>query len=190
MTPKNQNYRMPGEWEKHTCCWMQWPHDNPNFKSYAEIPSWSHFDIEKGRVAWANVANAITNFEPVKMIVHPDNIINAKKLLNEKVEIHKFINDDAWARDSGAIFLLNKENKLGGIDWEFNGWGKFFPYDSDNKIAKFMIENADATYFKNNMILEGGSIHTDGDGTLLTTEQCLLNKIEIQIFQKKKLKRI
>ena len=176
MTPKNQNYRMPGEWEKHTCCWMQWPHDNPNFKSYAEIPSWSHFDIEKGRVAWANVANAITNFEPVKMIVHPDNIINAKKLLNEKVEIHKFINDDAWARDSGAIFLLNKENKLGGIDWEFNGWGKFFPYDSDNKIAKFMIKNADATYFKNNMILEGGSIHTDGDGTLLTTEQCLLNK--------------
>jgi len=176
MTPKYQNYRMPGEWEKHTCCWMQWPHDNPNFKSYAEIPSWSHFDIEKGRVAWANVANAITNFEPVKMIVHPDNIINAKKLLNEKVEIHKFINDDAWARDSGAIFLLNKENKLGGIDWEFNGWGKFFPYDSDNKIAKFMIENADATYFKNNMILEGGSIHTDGDGTLLTTEQCLLNK--------------
>jgi agmatine deiminase len=176
MTPKNQNYRMPGEWEKHTCCWMQWPHDNPNFKSYAKIPSWSHFDIEKGRVAWANVANAITNFEPVKMIVHPDNIINAKKLLNEKVEIHKFINDDAWARDSGAIFLLNKENKLGGIDWEFNGWGKFFPYDSDNKIAKFMIENADATYFKNNMILEGGSIHTDGDGTLLTTEQCLLNK--------------
>ena len=176
MTPKDQNYRMPGEWEKHTCCWMQWPHDNPNFKSYAAIPSWSHFDIEKGRIAWANVANAITNFEPVKMIVHPDNIINAKKLLNEKVEIHKFINDDAWARDSGAIFLLNKEKKLGGIDWEFNGWGKFFPYDSDNRIAKFMIKNADATYFKNNMILEGGSIHTDGDGTLLTTEQCLLNK--------------
>ena len=176
MTPKDQNYRMPGEWEKHACCWMQWPHVNPEFKSYAAVPSWTHFDIEKGRIAWANVANAITNFEPVKMIVHPDNIVNAKKLLNEKVKIHKFINDDAWARDSGAIFLLNKEKKLGGIDWEFNGWGKFFPYDSDNKIAKFMIENADATYFKNNMILEGGSIHTDGDGTLLTTEQCLLNK--------------
>ena len=176
MTPKDQNYKMPGEWEKHECCWMQWPHDNPEFKSYAEVPSWAHFDIEKGRIAWANVANAISNFEPVKMIVHPNNIVNAKKLLNEKVKIHKFINDDAWARDSGAIFLLNKEKKLGGIDWEFNGWGKFFPYDSDNKIAKFMIENADATYFKNNMILEGGSIHTDGDGTLLTTEQCLLNK--------------
>jgi len=176
MTPKDQNYRMPGEWESHACCWMQWPHDNPNFKSYAEVPSWSHFDIGKGRIAWANVANAISNFEPVKMIVHPDNIINAKKLLNEKVEILSFVNDDGWARDSGAIFLLNKEKKLGGTDWEFNGWGKFSPYDADNKIAKFMIENTEATYFKNNMILEGGSIHTDGDGTLLTTEQCLLNK--------------
>ena len=176
MTPKDKNYKMPAEWEKHKCCWMQWPHNNPNFNSYAEVPSWSHFDIEKGRIAWANVANAISNFEPVKMIVHPDNIVNAKKLLNEKVEILNFINDDAWARDSGAIFLLNKEKKLGGVDWEFNGWGKFSPYDSDNKIAKFMIENANATYFKNDMILEGGSIHTDGEGTLLTTEQCLLNK--------------
>jgi agmatine deiminase len=140
------------------------------------VPTWSHFDIEKGRIAWANVANAISNFEQVKMIVHPNNIASASKSLNEKVEIHNFINDDAWARDSGAIFLLNKEKKLGGVDWEFNGWGKFSPYDSDNKIAKFMIEEAKATYFKNDMILEGGSIHTDGDGTLLTTEQCLLNK--------------
>jgi len=176
MTPKDKNYIMPAEWEQHECCWMQWPHNNPEFNSYAEVPTWSHFDIEKGRMAWANVANAISNFEQVKMIVHPNNIASASKLLNEKVEIHNFINDDAWARDSGAIFLLNKEKKLGGVDWEFNGWGKFSPYDSDNKIAKFMIEEAKATYFKNDMILEGGSIHTDGEGTLLTTEQCLLNK--------------
>ena len=92
------------------------------------------------------------------------------------MEIVEFINDDGWARDSGAIFLLNQDNKLGGVDWEFNGWGKFSPYDSDNKIAKFMIEETGATYFKNNMILEGGSIHVDGEGTLITTEQCLLNK--------------
>jgi len=176
MTPKDKNYIMPAEWEQHKCCWMQWPHDNPEFNSYAEVPTWSHFDIEKGRIAWSNVANAISNFEQVKMIVHPNNIVHSSKLLNEKVEILSFVNDDAWARDSGAIFLLNKEKKLGGVDWEFNGWGKFSPYDSDNKIAKFMIEEAKATYFKNDMILEGGSIHTDGEGTLLTTEQCLLNK--------------
>ena len=175
-SPKENNYHMPAEWEQHECCWMQWPHDNPEFNSYAKVPTWSHFDIEKGRIAWANVANSISNFESVKMIVHPDNITNASKLLNEKIEILKFVNDDAWARDSGAIFLLNNEKKLGGIDWEFNGWGKFSPYDSDNKIARFMIEHSSATYFKSDMILEGGSIHVDGEGTLITTEQCLLNK--------------
>ena len=176
MTPKEENYRMPAEWEHHECCWMQWPYENPKLSNYKEIPTWSHFDFEKGRSAWAKVAKVISKFEKVKMIVHPKNINNAKKLLDPKIEIIEFNIDDCWARDSGAIFLLNNENKLGGVDWEFNGWGKFSPYDSDNKIARFMIEHSSATYFKSDMILEGGSIHVDGNGTLITTEQCLLNK--------------
>ncbi len=176
MTPKEENYRMPAEWEHHECCWMQWPYENPKLSNYKEIPTWSHFDFEKGRLAWAKVAKVISKFEKVKMIVHPKNINNAKKLLDPKIEIIEFNIDDCWARDSGAIFLLNNENKLGGVDWEFNGWGKFSPYDSDNKIARFMIEHSSATYFKSDMILEGGSIHVDGNGTLITTEQCLLNK--------------
>tara|TARA_B100000475_G_scaffold197953_1_gene177787 strand:+ start:89 stop:1132 length:1044 start_codon:yes stop_codon:yes gene_type:complete len=175
-TPKEKKFYMPPEWHPHTCCWMQWPYNNPKHDGYGTVPSWSHFDFDKGRLAWSNVANSIAKFEKVKMIVHPDEISKAKKLLNSEIEIIQLKIDDCWARDSGAIFLLNKENKLGGIDWEFNGWGKFKPFDSDNKVAKFMIENSSATYFKNNMILEGGSIHVDGEGTLLTTEQCLLNK--------------
>ena len=175
-TPKEKKFYMPPEWYPHTCCWMQWPYNNPNHDGYGTVPSWSHFDFDKGRLAWSNVANSIAKFEKVKMIVHPDEISKAKKLLNSEIEIIQLKIDDCWARDSGAIFLINKENKLVGIDWEFNGWGKFKPFDSDNKVAKFMIQNSSATYFKNNMILEGGSIHVDGEGTLLTTEQCLLNK--------------
>ena len=175
-TPKEKNYYMPAEWYHHECCWMQWPYENPDHNGYESIPSWSNFDFDKGRLAWANVANSITKFENVKMIVHPQNIANAKKLLDSSVEIIETKIDDCWARDSGAVFLLNDKKQLGGIDWEFNGWGKFKPYDSDNKIAKFMIESTNAKYFKNNMILEGGSIHVDGEGTLITTEQCLLNK--------------
>ena len=175
ITPKNLNYYMPAEWYPHQCCWMQWPYENPKH-DYGTVPSWSHFDFDKGRLAWATVANSIIEFEKVKMLVHPNEIKKAKNLLNSKIEIIELIIDDCWARDSGAIFLLNDENKLGGIDWKFNGWGKFKPYDSDNKIAKFMIENSSAKYFKNTMVLEGGSIHVDGEGTLLTTEQCLLNK--------------
>ena len=175
-TPKEKKYYMPAEWYPRKCCRMQWPYNNPNHDGYGAVPSWSHFDFEKGRLAWANVANSIIKFEQVKMIVHPDEIREAKKLLESKIEIIELKIDDCWARDSGATFLLNDKNKLGGIDWEFNGWGKFKPYDSDNKVAKFMIENSSAAYFKNQMILEGGSIHVDGEGTLLTTEQCLLNK--------------
>ena len=167
---------MPPEWYEHECCWMQWPHEDPNRNSYLEVESWSHFDFEKGRHKWAEVAKAISNFEKVKMIVHPMDIKIAKTILQNSIEICEIKNDDCWARDSGATFLLNDQRKLGGIDWEFNGWGKFSPHDSDNKIAKFMIEKSSAEYFKSSMVLEGGSIHVDGAGTLITTEQCLLNK--------------
>ena len=174
--PQSLNYYMPPEWYEHECCWMQWPHEDPNRNSYLEVESWSHFDFEKGRHKWAEVAKAISNFEKVKMIVHPIDIKIAKTILHNSIEICEIKNDDCWARDSGATFLLNDQRKLGGIDWEFNGWGKFNPHDSDNKIAKFMIEKSSAEYFKSTMVLEGGSIHVDGAGTLITTEQCLLNK--------------
>ncbi len=188
-TPKEKKYYMPAEWYPHKCCWMQWPYNNPNHDGYDAVPSWSHFDFEKGRLAWANVANSIIKFEHVKMIVHPDEMREAKKLLDSKIEIIELKIDDCWARDSGATFLLNDKNKLGGIDWEFNGWGKFKPFDSDNKVAKFMIENSSADYFKNQMILEGGSIHVDGEGTLLTTEQCLLNKNRNPKLSKKEIEK-
>ena len=174
--PQQQNYFMPPEWHPHECCWMQWPHEFQNKNSYQEVESWSHFDFEKGRHKWAEVAKAISNYEKVNMIVHPQDIEIATKLLHDSINIFEFNNDDCWARDSGATFLLNDKKKLGGVDWEFNGWGKFTPRDSDNKIAKFMIDKSSGTYFKSQMVLEGGSIHVNGSGTLITTEQCLLNK--------------
>ena len=122
---------MPPEWDLHENCWLQWPHENINIDSYGEVPTWSNFDINKGRVAWSNVAKSITKFEKVKMIVHSDDISKANELLNDKnIEIIRFNNDDCWARDSGATFLLNNQNQLGGVDSEFNGWGKFRPFDA------------------------------------------------------------
>ncbi len=174
--PQKQNFYMPPEWYPHECCWMQWPHEIDSKNSYTEIESWSHFDFEKGRIAWAKVAKTISNFERVNMIVHPQDMEIAKKLLDNSIYIYEFENDDCWARDSGATFLLDNQNKLGGVDWEFNGWGKFSPHDSDNKIARFMIDKSSAKYFKSSMVLEGGSIHVNGSGTLITTEQCLLNQ--------------
>ena len=170
--PAHLHFKMPPEWADHSCCWMQWPTDN--FPSDV-TSSWSNFDVDKGRISWAEVANTISQFEDLKMIVHPDNITSAKKLLSHRVKILNLPINDAWARDSGAIFLLNNEQKLGGVDSDFNCWGYKTDFELDDQVANFMIKSSGAKYFKNNMVLEGGSIHVDGQGTMLTTEQCLLH---------------
>ena len=172
-TPIDNKYYMPPEWHPHECCWMQWPTET--FPS-GVTPSWSHFDLDKGRIAWANVANTISKFESLKMIVHPDDRESATALLNNNVEILELPINDAWCRDTGAIFLLNNKNELGGVDSDFNCWGYKENFELDDKVAKFMIEKTNSIYFKNNMVLEGGSINVNGKGTMITTEQCLLNK--------------
>ena len=151
---------------------MQWPTET--FPTDV-TSSWSHFDYQKGRDAWAKVANAISQFEKTKMIVHPKDSTSAKSLLSEKIDIIEFPINDAWSRDSGAIFLLDHNHGLAGVDSDFNCWGYKENYELDDKVAKMMIEKSGAQYFKNNMVLEGGSIDVDGNGTLLTTEQCLLH---------------
>ena len=172
-TPLENQFYMPPEWHPHECCWMQWPTET--FPSDV-TPSWSHFDLDKGRIAWANVANTISQFETLKMIVHPDDQESAINLLNNNVEIIELPINDAWCRDTGAIFLLNDKNELGGVDSDFNCWGYKENFELDDKVAKFMIEKTNSKYFKNNMVLEGGSINVNGKGTMITTEQCLLNK--------------
>ena len=171
-TPIENSYSMPAEWFPHECCWMQWPTET--FPTDV-TSSWSHFDYLKGRDAWAKVANAISKFEKTKMIVHPEDSASAKSLLSEKIDIIEFPINDAWSRDSGAIFLLDHNHGLAGVDSDFNCWGYKENYELDDKVAKMMIEKSGAKYFKNNMVLEGGSIDVDGNGTLLTTEQCLLH---------------
>ena len=172
-TPTQANFYMPAEWHQHECCWMQWPTE---FFPINATSSWSHFDLDKGRLAWANVANAISRFEKLKMIVHPSDCKSALNLLDKNVEILQTPIDDAWCRDTGAIFLLNEKNQLGGVDSDFNCWGYKENFEQDDKVAKFMINEANAKYFKNDMVLEGGSIHVNGQGTLITTEQCLLHE--------------
>ena len=172
-TPTQANFYMPAEWHPHECCWMQWPTE---FFPINATSSWSHFDLDKGRLAWANVANAISRFEKLKMIVHPNDYKSALNLLDKNIEILQTPIDDAWCRDTGAIFLLNEKNQLGGVDSDFNCWGYKENFEQDDKVAKFMINEANAKYFKNDMVLEGGSIHVNGQGTLITTEQCLLHE--------------
>jgi len=163
--PRDLGYFMPGEWTDHDCCWMAWP---------CRDGLWSN-DKETMQ-EYANVAHAIAKFEPVKMLVSSEKIDSATKLLNQNIEILEIAIDDSWARDSGPNFLIGGDN-LAGSDWIFNAWGeKYHPYDQDAQMAKRILENAHADIFSSWLVAEGGAITVDGEGTIITTESCLLNK--------------
>ena len=119
--PRDLGLFMPGEWEKHTCCWMAWP---------ARVDLWPN--IEATKKAYADVANTIAEFEPVNLLVLPSMLDDARAYLSKNVEIIEMSIDDSWTRDSGPNFLINDSGLLAGSTWEFNAWGdKFRPYDQD-----------------------------------------------------------
>ena len=91
--PRDFGYFMPAEWEQHTCCWMAWP---------CREGLWD--DDEATQVDYANVANTIARFEPVRMLVPPRKLEDARRLLESGVEILEMDIDDSWARDSGPNF--------------------------------------------------------------------------------------
>lgn len=167
LTPKSLNYKMPAEWHKKQRTFMEWPERNEIWIS----------GMEEAYVAYSNVANKISEFEPVSMIVSPDYITIAKKMLSSDVSIIEMHHDDSWMRDNGPTFIINDKNELAGIKWNFNAWGnKYKGYEKDNKVAEELLEILNIKMFKPDIIMEGGSFHTDGEGTLITNEECLLNR--------------
>lgn len=161
------NFSMPAEWETHERTFIEWPVKDSLVwrENYNEVCE-----------GYSKVAKAISQFETVTMIVNEDTAEQAKMLCGANVEILTIPHNDAWVRDNGPTFVRNPENKLLGINWIFNAWGeKYKPYNLDNEVASKVLKHAKVPCHDAKIILEGGSIHVDGEGTLLTTEQCLLN---------------
>jgi len=160
--------RMPAEWAPHERTVMCWP---------ARESMWQE-RFAAAQADHAEVANAIAAFEPVLMAADPRHAAEARRLCGANVEVVEVPLDDSWARDSGPIFLTGDDGERAGVQFGFNGWGeKFSPYDEDARFATRVLEllgepRRDASHF----VLEGGSIAVDGEGTLITTEQCLLEE--------------
>ncbi len=164
--PRDLGLFMPGEWEKHTCCWMAWP---------ARVDLWPN--IEATKKAYADVANTIAEFEPVNLLVLPSMLDDARAYLSKNVEIIEMSVDDSWTRDSGPNFLINDSGLLAGSTWEFNAWGdKFRPYDQDALMGSRILDLVGVDEYTSTMIAEGGGITVDGEGTVITTESCFPNK--------------
>ncbi len=167
MTPKQSGFFMPAEWHPHERCWMAWP---------CHLETWSKIGLDKARRAYALVANSIAQYEPVTMLVNPGDEDLAKELCGEKISIQSLPINDSWTRDTGPTFLLNKEQKLAGVNWIHNAWGgNYADCALDNEISAAIIEKTKALSFSAPLVMEGGSFHVDGEGTILTSRECLLN---------------
>ena len=171
-TPKQDGFRMPGEYEPHKQIWMLWP----------ERPDVWRDGGKPAQKAFVEVAKAISEFEPVTMCVSANQYAHARNVLPPEIRVVVMSNHDAWMRDPGPTFIKNdKTGEVRAVDWKFNAWGglfdgAYFPWDKDDQIAQKVceIEGID-TYRAEDFVLEGGSIHVDGEGTLITTEMCLLS---------------
>ena len=164
--PRDQGYYMPAETAPHSCCWMAWP---------CREGLWP--DEAATEQAYADVANAIARFEPVKMLVAPHKRDAAGRLLGEGVELITMLIDDSCARDSGPNFLVNDQGELSASTWTFNAWGgKYSPFDQDAQMGRRICESLGIKPFVSSLIAEGGGITVDGEGTVITTESCFLNR--------------
>ena len=164
----DNKFRMPGEWEEHSRTILEWP--------VRESMIWPE-NYEKIKNAYSQVIKAILEFERVSLIVNGDDLGSAKAHLKEEVDYLIIEHDDAWARDNIPTFGYDKEGKLAALNWRFNAWGeKYKPYDLDDLVGEKLLKAMNVKEISPPLVLEGGSIHSDGEGTILTTKQCLLNK--------------
>ncbi|MFI9046876.1 agmatine/peptidylarginine deiminase [Streptomyces sp. NPDC053427] len=160
------SFRMPAEWTEHERCLMAWP-TRPDL--------WGAV-LGTAKQEYAAVARAIAGFEPVTMVAPPGHAEEARELCGAGIEVIELPLDDSWFRDSGPIFVLGPDGRRAGVDFRFNAWGgKHHPYDADDRVGALLVERLGDRTVRSEMILEGGAITVDGEGTLITTEQCLLH---------------
>ena len=169
--PREDGFHMPAEFEPHEGCFLIWP-ERPD--------SWAG-GAYAARKAFVKVISAIARWEKVTVFASYNQYENARASLPPQVRVAELSTDDAWARDVSPVIVKNAAGEIRGIDWGFNAWGGlydglYFPWDRDNHVARKACDLLDIDcYDRRDFILEGGSIHADGEGTVMVTEECLLS---------------
>ena len=169
-TPRADGFAMPAEWAPHAQCWMAWPTRPDNWRD----------DARPAQAAFAWIANTIADYEPVTLCVSAAQFSEARKQLSTQVRVVEMSTNDAWMRDIGPTFVRDAAGTLRAVDWCFNAWGGFHgglysPWDADDAVAQKIAEIERVPRYRAPFVLEGGAVHVDGEGTCLTTEECLLN---------------
>lgn len=173
-TPAALGFRMPAEWEPQAAVWFSWPHNHATWPGqFRPIPH-----------VFAEIVAQVSRFEAVRLNCETRLQPRAKRLCAQagadmaRVAFYNHPTNDAWCRDHGPIFVRHaKTGEVAVTDWVHNAWGnKYPPYDLDNAIPPSIAHRLRLRRFENRMVLEGGSIDVNGQGLLLTSEQCLLNR--------------
>jgi agmatine deiminase len=169
VSPRDLGYKMPAEWEKHRRTLISWPVQES--MCYPE-------DYERVCGGYRELVRAIAEFEPVSVVVGPDELDDVKASFQQmpNVDFVPIEHSDAWLRDNGPTFIKRGDGAVAGVNWKFNAWGgKYKPWDLDDQVAPKLLSHFGVPRFDAPLVMEGGSLHVDGEGTLLTTEECLLN---------------
>jgi agmatine deiminase len=173
-TPRALGYRMPAEWEEHEATWLSWPKNPLTFPE--EI-------IERVEGVFARMATALSGGEKVRILVDDGLEERARARLEAtetdmaRIQLLRIKSADVWIRDYGPTFLRQRAGALAAVKWRFNAWGgKYDDLLYDDITGEEVVRTAAVPVFRPGIVLEGGSIDVNGAGSVLTTEQCLLNK--------------
>lgn len=166
MKPADLGFSMPAEWAPHASCWMAWP---------KRVELWREH-LEAAREDYARVAQAIAKFEPLTLLADPEDVMDARKRCGPSVRVVSISIDDSWLRDSAPTFLLDPSGRRAAAAFTFNAWGsKYQPHDKDAALGERIAALSGVPAYKSNLVVEGGGFLTDGEGTLITAETCVLN---------------
>jgi len=165
-TPAALGFSMPAEWAAHAGCLMSWP---------SRLELWGD-ELAAAKADYTTVAQAITAFEPLIMVCNAADVSEVRNLCGEAVEPLPLGVDDSWIRDNGPTFVRNTAGQVAVVNFEFNAWGeRWHPFHNDNNVPRGIAAHLGMPTFDAPLVMEGGSYFVDGEGTLITTEQCLLN---------------
>jgi agmatine deiminase len=183
-TPRTLGYRMPAEWEPHEATWLAWPHNHEDWPGKFQAIPWLYAEIVRLVAAHEQVRLIVQNAKEQQRAA---GILKRAGANLDRVSFHQWPTDRVWTRDSGPIFVRNAEGKVAITNWRFNAWAKYSDWHLDDQLPGRVAELLGLPAWKptieiegqnRRLVLEGGSIDTNGQGTLLTTEECLLSEVQ------------
>jgi agmatine deiminase len=184
-TPRQLGYRMPAEWDRHGGTWLAWPHNPEDWPGKFQPIPWIYAEIVRLLSHREKVYIAVQNAVEQR---RAESILKRAHASLDNVYFHQWMTDRVWTRDSGPIFVRNPEGRIAVTNWKFNGWAKYDDWHNDDQLPGRVsallglrqweptIQKPDGTKYR--IVLEGGSIDTNGQGILLTTEECLLSEVQ------------